>query len=72
MNRRTFLATSGTLAAGAPFASRLSAATPPAAAKSPPAAPAPPPLAPRFGDARDWWFEKQTAVSTQVKNLKVF
>ena len=25
-----------------------------------------------FINFRDWWFEKQTAVSTQVKNLKVF
>ncbi len=60
MNRRTFLATSGALAATAPLASRLVAASAPApAAKSPAAAPKPPPLAPRFGDGRDWWFEKR-------------
>lgn len=54
MLRRTFLRTAGALSA-APFAPRLLAALPPAAA-TPAAAPR---LAPRFGDGRDWWFEKR-------------
>ena len=70
MNRRTFLTTTGTLAAAAPFAPRLLAADakkPPSPAAASPAAKAsaapnpnqPPPLSPRFGDARDWWFQKR-------------
>jgi alpha-L-fucosidase len=60
MNRRTFLASTGALAASAPFASRLLAAD---ATKAPtpgePALDRPPALAPRFGDGRDWWFQKR-------------
>ncbi len=58
MNRRHFLtAGTGLLAAAAlpPLAPRAAAATPPANRK--PTAPAR--MAPRFGDARDWWFEKR-------------
>jgi len=65
MNRRTFLAATGTLAATAPFAADLLAAEPkklPPPAPKTPAAPdpnQPPALAPRFGDGRDWWFRKR-------------
>jgi hypothetical protein len=65
MNRRSFLTTTGALAASAPLASRLLAAdtkkspAPAAPATAPAAANQPPPLSPRFGDGRDWWFEKR-------------
>jgi alpha-L-fucosidase len=68
MNRRSFLSTTGALAAAAPFAPRLLAAdtkkspAPKAPAAKAPAAPdptQPPPLSSRFGDARDWWFQKR-------------
>ncbi len=60
-DRRTFFTLStGALAAAAalPAAPRLQAADKPAAAKNgqPPEAPT---LAPRFGDGRDWWFQKR-------------
>jgi len=60
MNRRTFLQTAGAVAAASalPNASRSVRAT-----AAPADRPAPPPgrpgLAPRFGDARDWWFAKR-------------
>ncbi|MBC8125941.1 MAG: alpha-L-fucosidase [Gloeobacteraceae cyanobacterium ES-bin-144] len=54
MNRRHFLSRSGAAAASLPFAPQLIAAEAPV-----PAAAAPPPLAPRFGDARDWWFQNR-------------
>ena len=65
MNRRAFLSATGALAAAAPLASHLLAADAkksPSPAPASPAAPAanrPPPLSPRFGDARDWWFQKR-------------
>lgn len=61
MNRRTFLTAAGGSALAASFPStRLVAANAGAATKA--AAPAAPPdtgRAPRFGDRRDWWFEKR-------------
>lgn len=57
MNRRTFLASTGTLLAASGFAPRLLAAKEPGAAPVIPAGT--PKLAPRFGDGRDWWFEKR-------------
>jgi len=59
-DRRGFLKLStATLAAAAwPAVPRLLAANKPAAKKNSPTAEAPKP-APRFGDARDWWFEKR-------------
>jgi alpha-L-fucosidase len=60
MNRRSFLTTASALAASVPFAPHLLAAD--AAKPVLPAEPAldrPPPLARRFGDGRDWWFEKR-------------
>ncbi|MBL9190968.1 MAG: alpha-L-fucosidase [Opitutaceae bacterium] len=61
MKRRDFLTTSGALLAGAPLLPHVSSAAGPAAtpAASVPTAPSPPPLAPRFGDARDWWFQRR-------------
>ncbi len=67
MNRRAFLSTTGALAAASPFAPALFAATAAAPAGTPkssgapktPAPPQPPKLAPRFGDGRDWWFQKR-------------
>lgn len=68
MNRRSFLTHSGALAAASALASGLLAAdatnapAPKAPASKTPAAPdpnQPPALAPRFGDARDWWFQKR-------------
>jgi alpha-L-fucosidase len=67
VKRRTFLSASatGALVAAAPLASHLLAADAkksPSPATASPAAPAvnrPPPLSPRFGDARDWWFQKR-------------
>jgi alpha-L-fucosidase len=60
LNRRNFLKLGGgALAATAAFpaVTRLAAADKPAAGKNAPAAA--PKLAPRFGDARDWWFQKR-------------
>jgi len=56
MNRRSFLTAAGSLAAVPALLPRAIAAAPATAASSPPR---PPPLAPRFGDGRDWWFEKR-------------
>ncbi|MBL9205952.1 MAG: hypothetical protein JNN01_12750, partial [Opitutaceae bacterium] len=66
MNRRAFLAQTGALAATASLGPRTAAAAPAipsaaarpeaSAARDPNAAPA---LAPRFGDGRDWWFQKR-------------
>ena len=61
MNRRRFLqSSSALLAAASATQPTFAAAAPPgkASAKAP-AAPAVPKLAPRFGDGRDWWFEKR-------------
>ncbi|MFO1447251.1 MAG: alpha-L-fucosidase [Opitutaceae bacterium] len=66
MNRRAFLAQTGVLAATASLGSRTVVAAPavPAPAPRPEAsaardAHAAPALAPRFGDGRDWWFQKR-------------
>jgi len=57
MNRRQFLRTSATLAA----APALGAIAPLSLASAEPATAVPPAprLAPRFGDGRDWWFERR-------------
>lgn len=60
MNRRTFLSTGGALIAATqlPLRSRAAAAGT-SATKGSASAAAVPKLAPRFGDARDWWFQKR-------------
>jgi alpha-L-fucosidase len=57
MNRRHLL-TAATRAAGAGLATRLLTAAAPAATAAKPADSSPR-LAPRFGDSRDWWFERR-------------
>ena len=57
MNRRDFMKVSG--AAAATALSAVPGAAPAGAADAPAKAPAAPKPAPRFGDGRDWWFEKR-------------
>jgi hypothetical protein len=60
MNRRSFLSSTGALVATSGFMPRLLAADAPVSAPvSPSQPPEVPKLAPRFGDGRDWWFEKR-------------
>jgi len=64
VNRRSFLASTGTLLAASGFMPGLLAADAPASAPGGPThgdaqASGVPKLAPRFGDGRDWWFEKR-------------
>jgi alpha-L-fucosidase len=56
MTRRDFLQTAAVLAGAAsvPLTSRLATAASPTVAREEPLRPAP-----RFGDARDWWFQKR-------------
>jgi alpha-L-fucosidase len=57
MNRRDFIRASGAAAAAA--LSAVPGAAPAGAADPPAKAPAAPKPAPRFGDGRDWWFQKR-------------
>ena len=57
MNRRSFLSSTGALFAASGFVPRLLAANPGASPST--SLPEIPNLAPRFGDGRDWWFEKR-------------
>jgi alpha-L-fucosidase len=64
MKRRTFLSAASAALAATPLMPQLLAANPPGpqptpAKSGPPRAPQPPKRAPRFGDARDWWFQKR-------------
>ena len=60
MNRRHFLRTGSVLLAGAAAAPSAAAAIGSTTAQPGPAPPgAALPLAPRFGDGRDWWFQKR-------------
>jgi alpha-L-fucosidase len=60
MNRRTFLGSAGTLLAASAVTPRLLAANTKGMTSETAAPPAGvPPLAPRFGDGRDWWFERR-------------
>ena len=60
MNRRHFLRTGSVLLAGAAAAPSAAAAIGSMTVQSGPAPPgAALPLAPRFGDGRDWWFQKR-------------
>jgi hypothetical protein len=68
MNRRSFLASSGRLLAVSGFMPQLLAADGAGAARGgqiPGACPlGVPKLAPRFGDGRDWWFDKRFGLFT--------
>ncbi len=60
MNRRSFLASAGTLIAASGFAPQLLTARASGAGSEPGSLPPRfPKLAPRFGDGRDWWFQKR-------------
>ena len=59
MQRRDFLQTTSGLLAASAWAGTAASVLPAAAGEAPPQAPAAPQLAPRFGDARDWWFQRR-------------
>jgi alpha-L-fucosidase len=59
MQRRDFLQTTTSLVAASAWAGASSSVALAAADEGAPSVPAAPRLAPRFGDARDWWFQRR-------------
>ncbi len=59
MQRRDFLQTTTSLVAASAWAGACPSVASAAAGEGAPSVPAAPRLAPRFGDARDWWFDRR-------------